>query len=1529
MNIEGPRSQWIEEDEAFNSWNQGRAPAVLNIIGVGSTHISSEIHLAIFDQVLILSFEFDRWDSRRNSEQALLSSCIRQLLTLDPRLYRTIERIANHLVAQSNVACGQLLALFCALLSSTEIHSKVLLIIHRADQCLQPLRSTFDSIITIPSVATSIKILVTTSTPLKLSDRYYELYASKLNISNPIADMVRRRLPQIICHNPDWRNYKESICNKLCADDVTYLQALLNLGALEHGYVPSTKNGITQYLSEKTAQPEEIFETVVGGLSEGGPAILLLNWVFHALRPLTISELAVALTLTPEKQVGGEWEFEMISGELSLKTVRNLIIAMGTIIIIVADEVTLVHYSIRDCFKAHKSLLLPNFHAFATTCCLKYMSTCSSYIGSKPSIKTPAPATAFLEYAMTFWPEHYKLESSPTYVLDDEVYEFLTSRSVHFEYLIGNYCNRFQWPTDTDSKDTLLLAIRLGFRQIILAIDDRDINNPDRRVNVLATAARTSNIEIFRDLHRTVPRNLDLRAVLCAAAEYGQTDIVRLLMRQENDASFSCANNSQETNDPLLLAASNGHAETIEVLLSRGRHIASPEELAQDSKREPRSRTNAVLLAAQTGDFKTLLVLKRLRPDEFEALAGSLDSNGRSPLELCCLSGSPSAFDVLFSVSKPTNEELHKLIYSAAEKVAVENGHYDVVNKLVYEAKRLFESTGDMLWKSELSSGFKACFRDLPDADESGPKQNNNPNYDSRIVTLLACCREISPEFDAIAMKSAVFNGEIGAIDALMKTGYSFQQDDHDHLMRLLKLATAGNRPHVISFFRSLGAKIDTIDLSSRDKYKNVAMDLAIEQDLGLCLHELLLIDPENPWHPQIYADNMIPLLKAVQYGSFISVKVLLHHIPNGWHKTPDILLEALDGGELDVISALLDHGWLTDQLPAWSALDWAIKSAGMPGGHEIVQLLLEKSADPNFKNDKEESPLWVAVKYESEEIIRLLTTYNANPALGHPKYCSALHLAVLKNKESLVAAILGVDKNKNQVDEGIRIDPSLYEALNTAVSSGITPVSFPLTPLLTAVQWQNTKIVRMLLDAGAKLNGGIGLDSPLNAAVRAGAFDLIQYLLQRGADPNNITVVSGGPFHALNSYGARVVRKFGEEQSQSQSESETTELRSSAAAEIGIEVGIEAAAALKAPVRHRGRKKAALIRKIARVLLFNGANIDIADYTGNTPLMCAILHENMQYVEILLEFRPNLNIRDRAGMTAAHYAAFWGSENFMKKLISAGLYLHIVDTLGRTPLYCAGLGVMNDDQDESPTGKFNAIFDALPDGLKRKHAAVALTAVLKAGSKELFQKIIQIEGLDPNVPDRHGWTALDVATELSTLAEVANTLRRMNATRGSMIYQPPPNLVFAIRADHCVPPNKTTYFEVEVMELVSGGDIVIGLSSECSKLTEHIGWRRGTWGYHSDGGSIMTGNEELMKGPPGVCSSTVGVAVDMVSRKACFVFNELWKTPAFDVEGQLYPAISFTWQKGSMSKVAVNFGPEHGGAEFKYRLADDSSSEI
>ena len=58
-------------------------------------------------------------------------------------------------------------------------------------------------------------------------------------------------------------------------------------------------------------------------------------------------------------------------------------------------------------------------------------------------------------------------------------------------------------------------------------------------------------------------------------------------------------------------------------------------------------------------------------------------------------------------------------------------------------------------------------------------------------------------------------------------------------------------------------------------------------------------------------------------------------------------------------------------------------------------------------------------------------------------------------------------------------------------------------------------------------------------------------------------------------------------------------------------------------------------------ILHRNGANIEVQDHDGKTPLMMAVWMANDETVEMLLQMGASLDTRDRLGQTALHVVSF------------------------------------------------------------------------------------------------------------------------------------------------------------------------------------------------------------------------------------------------------------------------------------------------
>ena len=84
--------------------------------------------------------------------------------------------------------------------------------------------------------------------------------------------------------------------------------------------------------------------------------------------------------------------------------------------------------------------------------------------------------------------------------------------------------------------------------------------------------------------------------------------------------------------------------------------------------------------------------------------------------------------------------------------------------------------------------------------------------------------------------------------------------------------------------------------------------------------------------------------------------------------------------------------------------------------------------------------------------------------------------------------------------------------------------------------------------------------------------------------------------------------------------------------------------------------------------------DINIRNEKGQSLLISAILYNNYEMFDLLLDNFINVNIKDNFGLTAAHYAVINNHLGFLKTLIRSKADLDIVDNDGENVLYKACL---------------------------------------------------------------------------------------------------------------------------------------------------------------------------------------------------------------------------------------------------------------
>ncbi len=328
------------------------------------------------------------------------------------------------------------------------------------------------------------------------------------------------------------------------------------------------------------------------------------------------------------------------------------------------------------------------------------------------------------------------------------------------------------------------------------------------------------------------------------------------------------------------------------------------------------------------------------------------------------------------------------------------------------------------------------------------------------------------------------------------------------------------------------------------------------------------------------------PLCLAAMEGHLEAVKVLIDAGASVQVKRKSggsILANAALGGHLEIVKLLVAKG--ADVNAKGPKASTPLAMASNKGHLAVVEFLLEKGADPKAIEYDGATALDHASLMGHLEIARLLIDKGVNVNYENELGQTALMAAAEKGHGDIASLLLehGADWKKVAKDGGTAIrqcDRGHHPEVRAIIETFARVHSAH-----QAAQSGNVSGLKSILDAGTDVNEQ---DAGGNSLLQVAFFsnppraEVVRFLLERGANPNEVTA-AGVPLLAM-------------------------------AASLGQ-------------------------TEMMKFLLAKGAKPDAPDAQGATPLIAATRSGSLEAVRLLLEKGAGVEGRDQSGATALAYA--------------------------------------------------------------------------------------------------------------------------------------------------------------------------------------------------------------------------------------------------------------------------------------------------
>ncbi|KAI8933666.1 hypothetical protein NX059_009387 [Plenodomus lindquistii] len=441
----------------------------------------------------------------------------------------------------------------------------------------------------------------------------------------------------------------------------------------------------------------------------------------------------------------------------------------------------------------------------------------------------------------------------------------------------------------------------------------------------------------------------------------------------------------------------------------------------------------------------------------------------------------------------------------------------------------------------------------------------------------------------------AVANGNVEIIRILLEAGADVNARTRNGGETAVHIAVKNGRNDIVDLLIAAGSDLEL----QTDETGETALHYAASKSGSLANIVTLLRTGAN--YDTLNASGQTPAevaLKANNLHGAVAIINAAHGKRDKLLKEKEMLLKHVQKtqGRFSIGNDLIADIFTAACDPDSTVLIEAIKR----DDYSLVEMFLEKGADPDRPSASGEVPIFVAIDCAGPSVIQALVKHNADVSIRHGG------LTVLQ------AAFEGPSAQDEKAMSAI------FDALlkRGADASATCPNGKTLLHLAVSAEFGHTRVAYLLINAGVKVNAQ-DLEGNTSLHLATHSRPCIDILLKHGANPRQVNAKGLTPLLYATTHGDKA-REPDLETLVRESDLRATNTHTQTALHLAACNGLE---------------------KMIRSLLRARAETTVVDSDKNTALLVAVKHQQWSVVS-LLTIPPSVNSWDEDGMSALHHIA-------------------------------------------------------------------------------------------------------------------------------------------------------------------------------------------------------------------------------------------------------------------------------------------------